>query len=332
MVHAQLDNASRPLREYEFVDYLIKLMELSKQFRYIQAEKLIDTNRIRLRADIAAEEIIHGAWQPVIIETKSYTSLLPHRANDVVAQIEQYRKVAPNSKFILAFPGNLLPDTSSVFEKAQINVWDVDYIAARFSKEIHLTTHPILQPMLIAARTRVGQTREDELITQLKLCASGRDSWSVYQKLIGAILEKLFCPPLSSPLSEQSDANRVNRRDYILPNYAESGFWSYLRIRYLADYIVVDAKNYKNKIKKETILQIANYLKAHGAGLFGMIICRNGADSGSLHTRREVWATDRKLIVILEDEDVEQMLLAQRTGTPPESVIKQRIEDFRLAL
>ena len=53
----------------------------------------------------------------------------------------------------------------------------------------------------------------------------------------------------------------VNRRDFIIPNYSEEGFLRYLRSRYSADYIVVDAKNYTHKITRKDALQIANYLK-----------------------------------------------------------------------
>jgi hypothetical protein len=96
-----------------------------------------------------------------------------------------------------------------------------------------------------------------------------------YQKLVGRTLEYLFCPPLKTPISELGDRPAVNRRDLILPNYAPDGFWKFMRDNYQADYIVVDAKNYRGEVKKKDALQVANYLKPHGAGLFGLIITRS---------------------------------------------------------
>ena len=146
-------------------------------------------------------------------------------------------------------------------------------------------------------------------------------------------MEYLFTPPLVKPIPELSDKVLANRRDFILPNYAEKGFWAFMRERYTADYIVVDAKNYRGKVKKNEILQIANYLKPHGAGLFGIIVCRNGGDSaGCEHTIREQWLVNKKLILVLADEDIEKMLINKLDGNPPEDLISRKIEQFRLSM
>lgn len=133
-------------------------------------------------------------------------------------------------------------------------------------------------------------------------------------------------------MPENSDYLKTNRRDFILSNYAKDGFWEFLRSNYKADYIVVDAKNYSNKIKKDEVLQIANYLKPHGAGMFGMIFTRKGGDSrGCETTLREQWILHGKLILVLDDEDVENMLVASSTGTTTD-IIGQKIEKFRLSM
>ena len=40
----------------------------------------------------------------------------------------------------------------------------------------------------------------------------------------------------------------------------------------------------------------------------------------------------KKLIIILQDNDIEQMLLEKISKREPENVIRQKIEDFRLSL
>lgn len=123
-----------------------------------------------------------------------------------------------------------------------------------------------------------------------------------------------------------------NRRDFIFPNYCDKGFWAYLRSKYLADYIVIDAKNYRQKISKKEVLQISNYLKEHRTGLFVMIITRNGVSESAIYTLREVWVVDKKMIIILQDNDIEQMLLEKISNREPENIIRQKIEDFRLSI
>jgi hypothetical protein len=174
------------------------------------------------------------------------------------------------------------------------------------------------------------RSQADELLKRLGEVKAGRQSWSTYQDLCGDILEFLLCPPLSSPLRERSNSSKVNRRDIILLNYATTGFWDYMRAHYAAHYVVVDAKNYRGDVPKNAVLQVANYLSAHGAGLFGMIICRSGGDQSAEITRREQWAIHRKMIVIINDDDLRQMVSNKTSGTEPSDVLRQKLEDFRL--
>jgi hypothetical protein len=94
----------------------------------------------------------------------------------------------------------------------------------------------------------------------------------------------------------------------------------------------VDAKNYSQKVTKKEVLQIANYLKFHGAGLFGMIISRKGIGESAKYTLREVWEIEKKLIIVLQDNDVEQMLIEKSLGREPENIVRQKIEDFRILM
>lgn len=117
-----------------------------------------------------------------------------------------------------------------------------------------------------------------------------------------------------------------------MPNYCEAGFWSFLKTRYRADYIIIDAKNHSSKLDKDFVLQMANYLKDYGPGMFGIISCRTGPKESAIHTQREVWVAQQKLILFINDSDIERMLMAKRSSDNPEEVIRQKIEDFRLSL
>ena len=173
--------------------------------------------------------------------------------------------------------------------------------------------------------------RGSQLLRRLSEVQPGRADWSKYQRLAQEILTFTLCPPLEQPLPEHSNASGINRRDIILPNYSTSGFWHYMQMNYSAHYVVVDAKNYTKRVKKDAILQLANYLSEHGTGLFGAIVTRSAGDRGAEATRREQWVINRKLIVILNDSDLEQMIQLKQPGGDPGLVIRQKIEDFRLS-
>jgi len=142
----------------------------------------------------------------------------------------------------------------------------------------------------------------------------------------------LFVPPLGRPIWESADRTGANRRDIILPNYAFDGFWKYMRETYKADYILVDAKNLKGPITKAHALQIANYLKPDGAGMFGIIAARNGANASCEQTIREQWTAYRKMIILLSDDDIEDMLRTKGSNGSPEELLGTVIQDFRLSI
>lgn len=94
----------------------------------------------------------------------------------------------------------------------------------------------------------------------------------------------------------------------------------------------MDAKNGKGRVTKTNVLQLANYLKDHDVGRFGLIIGREGFDKSAMMTMREQWAIHGKMIIILNDRDVENMLLSKAVSGDPSTVIGEKIQCFRLQM
>ena len=196
--------------------------------------------------------------QRLVIECKNVPAFSSEQLHRAIDQLKRYADAAGPSNLVLAFPGRVHATDKESLTAANIEVWDLDYIATTFSNAIQATAHPYFQSLFQAVIRKPSPRKEDVLIGNLKSCSRGTSQWSVYQKLVGDILEHLFCPPLETPISQSADAADVNRRDYILPNYAESGFWRFIRDSYGAHYVVVDAKNSANDVTKNDALQIAN--------------------------------------------------------------------------
>lgn len=308
----------------EFEQYIYEVIQKSTKFRNV---KLEGKNN---KADIIAERKVGEGWERLAIEVKYSTSFTIERIKAVILRLKEIQQSVAEVKCIFLFPGKLTAEANLLLRRNEIEIWDGEYLAFMFKDEIEQTFHPVFNSLL--GLKYYYQKEEQLFIDKLHECKSGKENWKRYQNLIGEVLSFLFCPPLLAPLSERADANKINRRDFIFPNYCDKGFWAYLRSKYLADYIVVDAKNYRQKISKKDVLQISNYLKEHGTGLFGMIITRNGVSESAIYTLREVWAVDKKMIIVLQDNDIEQMLLEKILNREPENIIRQKIEDFRLSI
>lgn len=320
--------ANRPFTEYEFNQYLANILAQSSEFENIKLEERLSREK-PFQADITARSTDGKTW---LIECKKTSSFTPVRLHQAINQIELYKALTKFDKYVLAFPGLLSVDQMSHLNALGIECWDAKTLATKFKKEVLEIPHPVFQAILSDVELASSKAQEEVFIERLDSCKKGKESWSEYQKLIGQILEHLFCPPLEAPISESADHDGVNRRDWIIPNYADQGFWNFMREKYHADYIIVDAKNYKSLISKNQVLQLANYLKSHGAGLFAMIVTRIGADKGAILTIREQWMANKKMILIINDEDIVAMLLAKLAGGNPEKTIGQAIERFRLSM
>ncbi len=331
--HMQMDRGV--LREFEFERVLADLMKESGAYKDVLLEPDISDapSAPRLRPDIIAWT--SDGSRKLLIECKSGMTVARNRLNEAIAQLTRYQEIVHADDVILALPARLTAEQRITVEGAGFQAWDLDAIASRFYINLETVTHPVLRPLLLAvaglAEDRVSPSTEARLLDELRSLPTGKSHWVAYQKLVSRILERLFCPPLSPPITELSDEAGANRRDIILPNYAESGFWAFVRARYCADFIVADAKNHSSAVGKHEALQVLNYLKRHGAGLLGLVVCRLGPDASCLHTVREHWAHEGKLVVVLSDDHVERMLLAKEAGGPPEDVVRQWIEDFRLS-
>jgi hypothetical protein len=321
--------SNKIFREVEYVQYLNDIILKNNNFRNTEIE--VALNETKYRADLITQRKAGNKWEKVLIEVKVIPTFTELRLREIIEQLKLFKKYSKDHKIALAFPGILTNKDNELLQKDGIEVWDINYISTKFVKEIASTPHPLFQA-LFTLKKNVAE--HNKLIMDLKSINPGRKDkdWSKYQKHIEKILDYLFGSVLSSPITELSDHFKINRRDFILRNYAETGFWAHIRTRYLADYIVLDAKNYTKKVTKKEILQISNYLKVHGAGLFGIIVTRNGSDNGSYYTCREIWAMDKKLVIVLDDNDIKKMIIAKASTNNPEEIIRQKIEQFRLSM
>lgn len=319
--------------EVEFVFFLTGLMEQTPEYTDIHRDAILGQER-RYRADILATRLQQSKKRRLLIECKSSRFAGMNRVNDVIQQLKRYADLYGDCQKVLAIPASLSESETTAIREAGIELWDLDFLATKFRKQVVAAPTGYFKALLQSKASRGSQvTRESMLLGKLQECEPGKRDWSLYQKLVGEIVEHLFCGPLATPMSEHADLTRTNRRDFIVPNYAVDGFWSFLRNRYMADYLVVDAKNYTRKVAKAEVLQIANYLKPHGAGLVGFIFSRNGGDlAGCAQTLREQWAIHQKMIIVFTDEDVESMLRAKEDNSPPEVLVEKKIELFRLSM
>jgi hypothetical protein len=320
-------------REIEFTRFLKAVLERHSGISEVKSEVTLGRDE-RFRADLTAKRRQHGREEFLLIECSTPQALAAAPITTALNRLITYRNLLGHGRMVLAVPATLLAQDIAALTVAGVEIWDLPYLIQAFSRQARDVSPSYFRTLLLTQQTLKFQTsRERQLINDLRTCRAGKEDWRLYQSIVGEILEYLLTPALDKPICELSDMPRANRRDFILPNYAKEGFWASMRDMYKADYVVIDAKNSGKRLRKSDVLQVAHYLKPRGVGLFGIIICRHGADeAGCRLSLREEWQEHEKLILILNDDDIEAMLVARFEGREPEDLIKLKIQQFRLSI
>jgi len=250
--------------------------------------------------------------------------------HEVAYRFQQLRSHGAVVRFVLVTSGVVTANALKVTSVQGIEVWDSPKLAqlapARVVEEY------LGESVDLPREELPEQKKAVRLSYLLDSLAQGKAPALDYQRAVADILEFLFCPPLEPPAYEVSDAARRNRRDIILENYAPDGFWAHLRTQYRAEYVVVDAKNYAGPLKKQPIVEVAHYLKPYGCGMFAIISSRKGPGPSAQHAMREQWIGAGKMIIVVSDIDIKEMIRIRAEGGPPESVIRAKIAAFRMSL
>lgn len=328
------------ISEMEFQRYLAEKLRRDERFRDVRTDVRHQTADGRqMMFDIVFTWLIGDKAVPFAVEVKAVFSVTAHRMDGILQQLANYRQACPDTRFVVAVPVVLAEPYRRRILDAGVALWDQETVRLGIP-DAAITGEDIPESETAGTNTAddaaAGVEPEPDqysaLLERLRRCPPGREYWLVYQKLVGDILSALFCPPLG-PVSEQNpDGNYANRRDFILPNYAETGPWAYLERKYQAELIPVDAKNSDKYIRKNDFLQVAHYLKRGGLGLFGLIFSRRGLNQAGERHLQDIWNFDGKMLVVLDDSDVEQMLLLKRGEQDPCQVILEKIQEFRLKI
>jgi HJR/Mrr/RecB family endonuclease len=314
------------LSPIEFENFVYDLISNSQQFQ--PAEKY--SGGPDLGSDITATEKKGDKSIKWMIQIKMQRIIGVDVINQLVAFKKAYSNKYDELKLLLVTSGNVPDKTKEFAKKKDVEIWDIyklyEFITPDLEQKYFAVTFKNdLNKIKI-------EDKASSLIKSLQNIRPGREEWVKFQKISSDILEYLFCPPLESPHYELSDFDIRNRRDMIFENSSEHEFWNIIRNIYNGFYIVVDAKNYAKALNKKPVIELSHYLKPYGCGMFGILTSRKGGGESALHAAKEQWIGNQKMIVILSDEDMYEMLKIKSSGGKSEEIIRKRIADFRMSL
>ena len=327
-----------PLREFQerlesltpqdFENFVVDILRSTHRFSEIKRNAVIGGSQIDVVAIERDSLSMHmRKWFFEIKKIRVVSADVVHKLIGLKSVLQH---LEPQISFVLVVAGHLTAEACHIAERFGLEVWDALKLASLTPQE--MVAAYFGEPINFPNAAAYKDDKADSLIESLHSISPGREGWVRFQQLSSQLLEYLFCPPLETPRYEFSDADSRNRRDMILENSSVDGFWSQIRNIYDAHYIVADAKNYGSPLKKQPVLDLAHYLKSYGCGLFGLLLCRRGAGLSAQHALREQWIGGHKMMIVLGDAELEEMIRIRSTGGKPEELIRKLIADFRMSL
>jgi hypothetical protein len=183
-------------------------------------------------------------------------------------------------------------------------------------------TDPLFKPIPI-----ISAKRKVKAILSLP---TGKDDNAdkLYEELLYPFLSSVLYPQLDFAASQTRTDSGVLIRDLIFYNNRSNDFLGLIYDEFGSKQIVFELKNVK-ALERDHINQTNRYL-SETLGRFGVIVTRNRVPRAIFQNTIDLWAGQRKCILVLDDSDISMMSeLFDSHQRLPIDVLKKKYAEFK---
>lgn len=174
--------------------------------------------------------------------------------------------------------------------------------------------------------------RGAELSNQLRGLECGQTTWRQYEQLSVQILKHLFHLDLAGWREQNETADELNRFDVVCRIIPRTEFWRFLVTHLNSRYVLFECKNYCDPIAQGEVLTTEKYLLASALRRVAIVLSRHGSSKSAQAMCGGAIREAGKLILVLSDNDVHQMLAMKDRGDDPSDLLFEKADDFLLSL
>jgi hypothetical protein len=170
------------------------------------------------------------------------------------------------------------------------------------------------------------------LCEELGSLTRGNDDWATYEKLCERILRYLFEDDLQGWHTQKRTDDGLNRFDFVCRIRPTTEFWKFLLHHLNSRYVLFEFKNYAQKIGQGQVLTTEKYLLEKGLRRVAIIMTRSGCDEGAKSMTQGAMREHGKLILVVSDDEVCEMLHMKEVGDDPSDLLFEIADNFLLKL
>ncbi len=195
------------------------------------------------------------------------------------------------------------------------------YVASKERTQADCRNDPLFTPIpVVSAKRRLSK------LAKLPIGLEGKAD-RLFEDISSQLLSSLFYPHLDFAELQSRTHSGVLIRDLIFYNNRCTDFLAEIYDAYDCRQIVVEMKNVQS-VKREHINQLNRYM-IDGFGRFGVILARNKPSRNILRNTIDLWAGQRRCILILDDSDLCMMVeVFESKQRNPIEVLKKKYVEF----
>lgn len=235
----------------------------------------------------------------------------------------------------MLLPQNLKDDIEA---REGITVWDSRRLSELLADrpEVEQDFLLLLDAHAVARRGLEESTRLDpraqELFDRLEVLPPGREAFRDFEDLCVEILNYAFFPQLGVPSVQSRSEDGLDIRDAVFPIAGDHAFWQEIKRTCSTRFMVAEFKNYTESIRQREVESVQQYLYSKAMRMFGVLCSRNQPSESALLARRRAWVEADKLILLLSDDELKDLIRAKSYGENPTDVLDAQLGEFFLRL
>lgn len=260
--------------------------------------------------------------------------------SDLVHASMQLRAVSETSDFvapILVVLGGISAGARNWSQNQfGLRLWDLDTLRekARAFPSLSTELEALVAGVPTVERPNPADVSEgDRLIAALEAHLSENVlSPRAYEELCQEVFVHLFNPDLYGFQRQAATTDGANRYDFICRIKPGNAFWDSLRQDFRTRAILFECKNYGESITADQVYSTERYLFVGALRTVCFLISRVEPSDGALRAAQGAMRESGKLVLLLSNRDLIEMIRLRSQPAGPESYLDEKIWNFVISL
>jgi Holliday junction resolvase-like predicted endonuclease len=292
-------------------------------------------------AGVSVDMVISKNALRTPVEVKSYQNMSLGDLRNSSAKLLSLENIEQKlEKPIIVVTGKV---TKSAKEWAQsqfdLTVWDEDTLLTKaqpyneIARRISLFVGREALPEVTIEIELSDEKESDKLIRKIQNHIERNSiTPSQYEKLCLEIMLFLFSPHLFGFEAQAKTTDGGNRYDFVCRIRGGDPFWDSIQHDFRTRSIIFECKNYNKRITADQVYSTERYLFSGALRTVCFLISRKGPDKGCIRSAQGALRESGKLIILLSNQDLVQMLQLRKENNKPEEYLEEKIWKFIITL